>query len=229
MKQKTTKKNSGSIAVLAVLFCVIAAVIGGVIYMQYARSQTAQTTAASTSASASEGNAYLRQSSKKTDAKAYYTDNSEKLIAVIPAKKSTQVYSEKSVDKELTSRGFGKSFPITYEYTMDGSFNEKAQIDTASSAAHPQYSVMYQTKSGDYWTINVCNNQVSAYPVSYNLEHGKDVECILTESDGITAYDSETNCFYKSIPKPDVLVLKHIPAITAEALERLTAQEIEKL
>ena len=31
------------------------------------------------------------------------------------------------------------------------------------------------------------------------------------------------------IPKPEILVLKQVPAITAETLESLTAQEIEKL
>ena len=52
---------------------------------------------------------------------------------------------------------------------------------------------------------------------------------LIAESESITAYDSKENLFFEVIPKPEILVLKQVPAITAEALESLTAQEIEKL
>ena len=162
------------------------------------------------------------------DAKAYYSENAKKLLAVISAKQSENVYSEKAVGKELSARGFGK-IPITYTYKMDGDFETEAQIDTTSAALHPQYTATYKTKSGDYWTINVCNDCITAYPVTYNLEHNSGAEVILAEGESVTAYDSATNSFYEVIPKPAVLALKRIPAITAEALEKLSAQEIEKL
>lgn len=170
-----------------------------------------------------------RKNTSKTDADSYYRQNSQKIISVTPAEKSEKVYSEKQAGEELVSRGFGKNFPVTYDYDIDGSYKQKTQIDNKSSAKHPQYTLTYMTENGDYWTVSVCNNCITAYPVTYNLEHNSGAEVIIAESGSITAYDSASNCFYETIPKQNALTVKQIPAVTAQALEQLTAQEIDKL
>lgn len=228
MKKKKSQKNRSLALVLVLLFALVAAFCGGVIYYQVRRAPKAQTTTTAAASSSSESSTSAAQKEPAEDAKTYYSQNAKKVLAVIPANSSKEVYSEKVAGRELTARGFGNT-PVTYEYNMDGSLVDKTEVDSASSTAHPQYTATYQTKSGDYWTITVCNNCITAYPVTYNLDHNSGAEVILAEGDSITAYDSATNSFYEVIPKPDVLVLKHIPAITAEALDKLTPQEIDAL
>ena len=169
-----------------------------------------------------------RQPSQKVDASTYYAENAQELIAVTPAEEASAVYSEKAVGKELSGRGFGENPPATFAYEMDGSVGEETPIDAAGAQEHPQYTLLYTTKGGDYWNISVCGDCVTAYPVTYNLEYNDGAEVIFAEGESITAYDSATNSFYEMIPKPSALLVKHIPAITAEALEQLTAEEIDK-
>ena len=228
MKKKKSQKNRSLALVLVLLFAVIAAFCGGVIYYQLHRTPKVQTATAQSASSSTEKSTAAVPKEEPEDAKAYYSENAKKLLAVISAKQSENVYSEKAVVKELSARGFGK-IPITYTYTMDGNFEDEAQIDTTSATLHPQYTATYKTGSGDYWTITICNDCITAYPVTYNLEHNSGAEVILAEGESVTAYDSATNSFYEVIPKPAVLALKRIPAITAQALEKLSAQEIEKL
>ena len=228
MKNKN-KKNKGSVApVLAVILCVIIAFTGVIIYSQVSRNKKAQAVSDSPS-SETESTTEWQENVNDVDAEKYYSENSQKVLSVTPAGKSDKVFSEARVSEELSSRGFGKNSPITYDYNIDGSTKKNTKINSKSDLTHPQYSVVYMTKNGDYWNINVCNGSISAYPVTYNLEHGNGTELIITESKSITSYDSATNCFYETIPKQNVLVVKQIPEITAQALEQLTAQEIDKL
>ena len=226
MKKKSSKKNRSSVLVLAIIICVIMAFIGAIIYYHVSRAQKAESTASITS---SDSVSVSANNSDKLDADKYYRENSQKLLSVIPADKSEKVYSEKDVAKQLYSRGFGKNSEITYDYNIDGSLSKGTQIDTDSDSKHPQYTVTFMCKNGDYWNINVCNNCITAYPVTYNLKHNSGAELIIAETASVTAYDSATNSFYETIPKQSVLTLKQIPAVTAQALERLTAQEIDKL
>ena len=227
MKEKS-RKNRSLTLVLALLFGVIIAFVGVIVCYQARRAPKAKSTAQTVSTAESAGTAAPQQEESGVDAEQYYRENSQKLLRVIPAKDFAQLYSEKAVEEELSARGFGGKYPITYEYDMDGERRDKTEVDKASSEAHPQYTVMYTTKSGDYWTISVCGDSVTAYPVTYNLEHGDGTELVFAESDSITAYDSRTNSFYETVPKQSVLVIKQLPAITADALEQLTAQEIKK-
>ena len=228
MKKKRNRNKRSFAMILALLFGIIAVFIGLIVWYQLSRAPRAKTTEQAVSASAST-EAAAAQKTGEINAAKYYAENAQKVIRVTPARSSDEVYSEKAVGEELSARGFGDKISVTYEYSIDGSVEQKAEIDDASLTTHPQYTAVYMTESGDYWTISVCNNCVSAYPVTYNLEHNSGTEVILTESESITAYDSATNCFYEAIPKQSVLLVKRIPAITAQALEKLTAEEIEKL
>lgn len=224
MKKQTNQKKHTLIPLLAV-FAVIAVIIGLMVFFQ-ARNTGGKETQ-SVAAGAESGTVQPWQPAT-VNAREYYQKNAQKVLAVTPAKSSEKVYSEKAVGKALSDRGFG-GLPVDYMYDMDGKVLEKTQIAASSDAVHPQYTLTYQTKNGAYWTVYVCNDSISAYPVSYNLEHDGAGEVLITESASITAYDSKENLFFDVVPKPSVLVLKQIPTITADALERLTAQEIETL
>ena len=229
MKQKSRNNNRSVIWLIAVLLSVVAAFTGWIIYTQVSKTQPAQTAQAAETSGESADSPAQKPTAPVSDAAKYYSENAQKVIAVTPAKASSAVYSEKDIGKLLSARGFGDNVPVTYEYNMDGSMGEKTEIDKNSAETHPQYTATFISKSGEYWTVNVCNGCVTAYPVNYNLEHSGGTEVIITESDSITAYDSKTNSFYEMIPKQSVLVIKHIPSITAEVLETLTAQEIDAL
>ena len=226
--KKVSKKNKGTALFLAVLFGVILAFTGFIVYYQVSRAPKTQATTTARSVSVLSGES-TTQPPQKVDASAYYAENAQELIAVTPAEESSRVYSEKAVSEALGARGFGEDPAATYAYEIDGSREEESTIDADGVQTHPQYTLLYTAKNGDYWTITVCNDCVTAYPITYNLEHNDGAELIFSERESITAYDSATNSFYEMIPKPSALLVKHIPAITAEVIEQLTAEEIEKL
>lgn len=228
MKKKSKKSNGSPIVILVVALCAILAFAVAIICYHSTRNKKAAATTL-TASSENRSTTQWLENANDIDAEAYYKKNSQKLIAVTPAESSPEVYSEAQVGKELALRGFGKNSEITYNYNIDGETKTKTKINEKSDLTHPQYSVVYMTKKGDYWNINICNNSISAYPVTYNLEHGNGTELIITEGKSITSYDSATNCFYETIPKQNVLVVKQIPKITAQALEKMTAREIDKL
>ena len=227
MKKKQAKKQHSAALLLTVFFGVTAIVAGVLIIHQAKRAQRVNGTVPNTTVSAT-AQGTTEQQAQGTDAQTYYADNAQKILSVTPAQESERILSEKQIGEELGTRGFGENAPITYGYSLEGSVEQKTEIDASSEEAHPQYTTLYVTAKGDYWTISVCDGCVTAYPVTYNLEHNSGTEVIFTENDSITAYDSATNSFYDMVPKASVLVMKHIPAITAEALEQLTAEEIEK-
>ena len=224
MKTKSSKKSPKTALIVAAIFLIIIAITSAIVYYQLSRAPEANNSAAAVSSAASTA----QNRSERVDADKYYKENSQRLLSVTPAQKSKKVLSEKAVAKELRLRGFGE-YTATFNYDIDGSLNPKTEIDKNSDKTHPQYTFTFMAKNGDYWTLSICESSITAYPVTYNLQHGAGAGLIIAESGSITAYDSEKNAFYETVPKQSVLILKQIPSITAEALERLTAQEIEKL
>ena len=230
MKKKGSKQTRSLVLSLAVIGGVIIAFIALIIVYQIKKAPRAEQTTATTVVSARqrEQAPFTSAGEQGTDAKAYYSKNAT-VLRTVAANESKQVYTEKQVSAEFAARGFGENIRVNYTYNMDGSAVQAARADKASSRSHPQYTATFVSQSGEYWTISVVNHSITAYPVTYNLEHNRSAELILSESESITAYDSRENCFYDVIPKENVLCVKQIPAITAQALEQLTAQEIEKL
>lgn len=223
MKTHKAKRKQHIFIPLLAVGAVVVTIIGLMIFYQVRKTKNSS---AQTVSAVSESASVEPWQPEEVNAREYYRHNA-KVLAVTPVKESKKVYSEKAVEKELGERGFG-TLPIHYAYDTDGKTVEQTQTDKTSDTLHPQYTVTYRAKSGAYWTVTVCEDCISAYPVSYNLEHGG-AEVLLVESESIVAYDSKENLFFEVIPKPSALVLKQVPAITAETLESLTAQEIEKL
>lgn len=155
----------------------------------------------------------------------YYWDNSEEVLAVIDAKESTDVPSEDEVLDVLDERGFGDS-PVIYEYSLDGEYLDETEVTDGSSVRRPMYLATYLAKSGLVWTIYITNGKVMAYPASYNLDSGLDVEVIFSETEELISYDDETNQFYVTIPKSTVVIVNVVERIDAETLDKLTVEEI---
>ncbi|MCF2596032.1 zinc ribbon domain-containing protein [Pseudoflavonifractor phocaeensis] len=160
------------------------------------------------------------------DAESYYGNNSD-IIMEIDVNDSNDVLTESETCTELTGRGF-EEYPITTEYSMDGAYSDATNISDNSSNKHPIYQTYYVSSNGDLWTVFVINGSVLANPVSYNLQSGRSVQAIVSETETVMSYDSATNRFYETIPHESALVLITVDKIDAETLDKLTAGEIER-
>ena len=161
------------------------------------------------------------------DADEYFDKNST-VIAVSDANTSDDVQTEAQTCETLTERGFAE-YPITSNYSMDGTYYDATEISIASASKHPVYETYYVTDSGDVWTIIIINGSIMANPVSYNLQSNLGVQVIISETDTVTSYDSATNQFYETIPHDSELIVKTVKRIDDETLETLTYGVIDSL
>ena len=161
------------------------------------------------------------------DAEIYFEERAE-VVSVIDAAKSESVLTEKQVTSELKDRGF-MAFPISSCYAMDGSFHSDTEISASSGEKHPLFTTYYVCSTGEYWTIYEVNGSIIAYPVSYNLQSLRGVQLVVSESEIITSYDSESNQFYETIPNQNALVVITVDRIDAESLEKLTADVLDSM
>lgn len=160
------------------------------------------------------------------DADEYFQENSD-ISSTIDAVGSENVPTEKEVMKILKKKGF-KTYPISTEYDMDGTYYEEKEISKSSSDKHPMYITYYYTKKEELWTILVIDGDIMANPVSYNMQADSDKQIIVSESETITSYDNITNQFYRTVPNKSVLNVKVVKKINAKTLEKLTIEEMSK-
>lgn len=161
------------------------------------------------------------------DAEKYFKENTD-LKSSFDALSSQDISTEKDAYHNFAERGFTGN-PITYEYTMDGTYCGSDEISSYSSTQHPMYQTYYTTASGDVWMILEVNGAFFASPISYNFTDETKVPVTISETDTITSYDSTTNKFYVNVPKESQTVIKTVARIDAETLEKLTGEEIDKL
>lgn len=153
----------------------------------------------------------------------YYHNNSN-VISVIDATDGGTTEAEAYAN--LTSRGF-TMYPITTEYTMDGTYGDAIEISGNGTDKHPTYSTIYVTDSGFVWSIFEINGKVYAKPVTYHLDYNPETQIIFSESASITSYDSTENKFYITQPHETSLDVRVVGRIDAETLNTFTAREIE--
>lgn len=161
------------------------------------------------------------------DADEYFENNST-VVSVVDAATSADVLTEKQVSRSLTGLGF-TDYPITSDYTMDGTYYRAAEISQGSGDKHPVYETYYVTKDDHVWMIFVINGKVMANPVSYNLQSGLGVQVIISETESVISYDGTTNQFYETVPNASELVVKVVDKIDAQTLETLTFEVIDGL
>ncbi len=163
----------------------------------------------------------------RTEADEYYENTSEKITATAHAN-AENTLSEKEVTALFAERGF-EEIEITYEYDLDGKAVDEAAADKASDAKHPMYQAMYQAAEGDIWAVCVVGKALYARPLSYNFESDTEIEYIFGEDDELICYADENNKLYTTVPKDTAVSYHVVEKINAEALDKLTFEEIEKL
>ena len=159
-------------------------------------------------------------------AEEYYEQNG-KILSVVKATESDTIQTEQEIIDFLNQRGFSQ-FPITQDYYMNGELSG-AVVESETPNSYPSYTTSYITDNGDVWTINVINGRITAFPETYNFNSDLDAPVIISEKMSIMSYDSITNTFFETVPNSDVLIVKTISVIDAQALEKLTIEEIDAL
>lgn len=164
---------------------------------------------------------------ERPDADEYFQNNST-VLSEVGANESDKVISESEAYNTLIERGF-VSYPIFTEYSMNGEYSEAEEISQSSTDKHPMYQTIYQSESGDFWTIYLINGAVMAYPVSYNADSELNTVTAISESDSVMSYDSTSNKFYETIPDESEMIIKKVGRIDAETLEQLNTGAIDEL
>lgn len=160
------------------------------------------------------------------DAEKYFKENTT-LKSKVDAQSSQNISTESEAYTHFAERGFTGN-PITYEYTMDGTYVGACEISQFASSRHPMYQTYYTTANGDVWMVLEVNGSFFASPISYNFADETRAPVMLSEADTITSYDSTTNAFYVNIPNSSQAVIKTVARIDAETLEKLTGEEMDK-
>ena len=161
------------------------------------------------------------------DADDYFGKNS-KAVESFNASESQNVQSESEVTDFLKERGFDQ-YPIETTYTMNGEYIGTLEISKDSAEKHPMYSTYYVNKKEEVWQILVIDGEITADPISYNMQEGRKVAVTFSESEKIVSYDNVQNKFYYTIPKDSAMEVKVVEKIDAGVLESLTIEEIDRL
>lgn len=153
------------------------------------------------------------------------TRSKVQVLETIDVKESGQSMTEAEVATYFQERGFGSS-EVTTMFSMDGTYIDEEIIDEKSEIEHPLYSGIYVSNENFYWMIYYCNGFFSAEPLSYNLNDTTLCEVLISETDYIMSYDSDTNCFYKIIPDEKECIVIEVSQINAETLDILASREL---
>ena len=73
------------------------------------------------------------------------------------------------------------------------------------------------------------NGSIFANPVSYNMNSERTAQLLISESEQLTSYESNTNKYYVTIPNEDAAIVRVVEKIDADSLNKLTVEEIDKL
>lgn len=156
----------------------------------------------------------------------YYKKNAEIIDVFDVTPKET--LSESEVTKLLNQKGF-TDYPLIYNYSLSGDYNNDQEGDPSSEVKHPMYGTYYASNTGELWYITVVGKELYATPLSYNISENMSVQTIISSSDWIMGYDDEEDRFFKVIMKNTALIVKVVDKIDAETLDKLTTEEVGKL
>lgn len=154
------------------------------------------------------------------DADEYYSQNAE-IISVTDAALSEKVSTEQEAEALFSDRGF-EGYSIQTEYDTDGTaYGEQMNIGSHPDRKHPLYELYYNSEKEMIWTIYLVNGTVYAYPVSYNLVSQRNAPLLVTESDTVMSYDSDSNQYYETIPNKESVITVKVERIDTETLNHL--------
>lgn len=158
--------------------------------------------------------------SDNIDADEYYSQNAE-IISVTDAALSETVPTEQEAEALFSDRGF-EGYSIQTEYDTDGTaYGEQMNIGSHPDRKHPLYELYYNSEKEMIWTVYLVNGAVYAYPVSYNLVSQRNAPLLVTESDTVMSYDSDSNQYYETIPNKESVITVKVERIDIETLNHL--------
>lgn len=161
------------------------------------------------------------------DAEKYFKENTD-LKSSYGAQSSQNISTESEAYDNFKERGFSVN-PITYEYSMDGTYSGDCEILAYSSSEHPMYQTYFTTSNGDIWSVREIDSSFFAIPISYNCADETKPQLVISETDAIISYDSTANKFYINVPDKSKAIIKTVERIDAETLEKLNNEELDKL
>lgn len=147
------------------------------------------------------------------------------VLDTIEAAGSNQTMSEADTAALFAERGFN-ALEVTTMYSMGGTYFDERQIDDSSATLHPLYSVFYVSNDNYLWMVYCCNGEFSAYPITYVFSDKATCEVLVSETEYVMSYDSETNCFYKIIPNDGECDIVEVSRIDSDTLDKLASGEL---
>lgn len=163
----------------------------------------------------------------RIDVDEYYKDNSEKVVATIKVHEAKTVLTESEAQILLMNRGFD-NLVIFAQYDLDGRYIGSNEINPNGTTKYPMYEATYLDKQNAVWTLMIINGQITAYPVSYNM-NSNGTPIIVSEEETLMSYDAGTSKFYETIPKGSSLSVKVVDRIDTEMLENMTEEALSQL
>ena len=160
------------------------------------------------------------------DPEEYYSENGE-ILNREDAATSDKAMTETDVVAMLQERGF-ENMPVEAEVDMAGEYLDEYEIENPTDTKHPTYQTYYFSAAEEMWTIMITGNQITANPVSFNMDSALPAQVIVSESDTLISYDNATNRYYTTIPKESALIVRVVDRITADALDQITTEELRK-
>lgn len=125
----------------------------------------------------------------------------------------------------LRERGF-EDLLITTSYSMEGKYFDPIEVSDQGADYHPLYEAIYEGGTGELWTISIVGQDITAYPIYFNLESPSEKALIVAEDEIVTSYDSVTNTYYKNIPDEGVLKIKLVDRVDKASLDKMKIEEL---
>ena len=165
-------------------------------------------------------------STSSNEVEEYYKKNAEIIDVVDVTPKET--LSESEVTKLLNQKGF-TDYPLIYNYSLSGDYNNDQEGDPSSEVKHPMYGTYYISKNNEIWYVTVVGKEIYANPLSFNIQTGRKVPTMLSTSNTIISYDDENDKLYTIIPKENAMIVVKVNDINSDVLDNLTVEEVSKL
>ena len=154
-----------------------------------------------------------------TEVDEYYLENSEKIVSIDVVKEDNAL-SEKEVCTLMEERGFNQ-YPIVFEYDLEGNYVGEKNVRKDSDIKHPMYQTFYVTNNGDIWSVFVIGKKIIANPAYYNVSTDEEKQILIAEEGTLTSYDDESNQFYVTVPKSNIVELNKITKINAMTIDKI--------
>ena len=136
-----------------------------------------------------------------------------------------EMFSEAEAIEFLTQKGFTGQ-PVTYDYTVDCKCIDNCEASADSSDKHPMYQTYFVSEAGEIWLITITGKTITATPISDDFYSTDSVPLIFAETDHLYCFVSNTKKYYIAAPLKSEGKLMIIDDVNAEALGKLTAEDI---